>query len=779
MRKGIIVLTSILFINLLCLMSGPLMVSATTTETSADIFVNFDDYDETKISLGDSQTKFGEDKWEVNFCNESSEAEVLTDPTGAGMGKVLRLDNSPTETRSAGSFMHVTYDEENYSARNFTISYDFYSSKGIDSSWSGLYVRSNDASLNYMAMKTVVLFFQKGKGTSSDKVNLSDGSTRPANTEDIYLQYQPSYSYGSGLSLMRDESGKTKEHGRFFATDGGNIDGKWLSAQFKVRGNYFYAAIKERGADNWTELDTGYLNDYAGKITLGSISLGVCGGEYYFDNINIINEDLIPLSVQSLCSAEYGSAYSIQESVGTNTDIALIMEPKNSFTWGKWYKDSLKTVEVNPTGFELQERVLNDQGYYEWKKVDGVVINSFDDYDNIVTESPESLTVKEYYSGENYRIIVYTDSSNGTTYYGEILKRAYSLEIYTEGGGQFGVESLELSDYYLQKHNVGDILRLRAYAEDGKVFAGWYKIVKNIKGDYRIKLTENDEYEYTTEDGGNIILALFVDNGLNKYNVNITTKLQDGGTSDYGTILAGNGSFYEGEEVSLIAEENEGFSFVCYMIGDQIISQNPCYNIIIEEDMEIIAVFEVEKFRIYISDGLGIEKVKIVKANALVNLKAPIAPVGYEFSSWIIEGVEEYYQDQLNRSVSFEATSNKITAKAVYIPKTYKVNLISSNIEQGMVLGTGQYRYGDKVVITVRANDGYSVSNLTVRGAEITFEDDGTYSFIMPDNTVIVNVSFTSIDNIDINKELVAYIIFAVIIVIITVAFLFVRKKSD
>ncbi len=787
MKKSLISIFVITCLFVACLF-GTLItpttyVKADSNSNNQDINVNFDDYSDVKFQLGDSNTLFGNDKWEVNFCNESCDVQILSDPTGAGMGKVLRMDNSPTGSRPSGSYTHVTYDEENYSARNFTVSYDFYNSKGTDTSWAGVYVRTDDASINANAMKTVLLFFQKGKGTGSEQVPLSDGSSRPSTKNDIYLQYQPFYSFGSGLSQMRDESGKSKDHGRFFATDGGDLQGKWLSVKFQVRGNYFYSYIKEKNETEWTQLETGYLNDASGKITLGSISLGTCGGEYYFDNFNVINEDATELIVESKSPAQNGTAFTRQETVGNNTDIELIMQPRNGYVWGKWFKDAALTEEITPTSFEVQQKVYNSMGgYYEWKKVDDVTITSFADYDEIAPNSDQNLTIKEYYSGENYRIVVYVNSSNGSTYYGEIEKRAYSLEIYADGQGEFTVSApteSERADFYLEKYNIGEKVTLKSYPDANKVFAGWYKIVTENDQDYKIKLSENEEYEYTTEYGGSIIQALFLDSGIAKHTININTTLSDGDSADYGEVIAGNGSFYYGEEISLIAKPKAGYSFVSWMIDEQTISTSEYYNFTVEEDVTVTAVFEIEKYRIFISDGLGTENVKVVEASTQVTLTAPIAPIGYEFSSWRIDGVEDFIQDQVNRKVTFQATSKNITATAVYIAKTYKVTLSSSDVEQGIVLGTGQYAYGDKVTIVARPKTGFSVSNLTVRGAEIIFEENGTYSFIMPDNAVIVRVTFTPIDNVNVNKELIAYIIFGSLIVVVTVAFLFVRKKKD
>ena len=83
---------------------------------------------------------------------------------------------------------------------------------------------------------------------------------------------------------------------------------------------------------------------------------------------------------------------------------------------------------------------------------------------------------------------------------------------------------------------------------------------------------------------------------------------------------------------------------------------------------------------------------------------------------------------------------------------------------------------GDTVTITVKPKPGYAIARYTVRGVDITLGENGTFTFVMPDNDVNIRIEFSTIDNVEPNKEITAYIIFGVFIVLVAAALLFVNN---
>ena len=741
-----------------------------------DVEDNFDSIPNASYSYGDYDVSLG--KWSVFFNNENGEAEIMDDPTGNAMGKVMRLNNSPMADRSAGTYLHITYDAGNYYARNFTITYDFMCVGGTDTSWQGIYVRDTDFNINLNGKPVVLLTFQKGKGVSSDTIELSDGETRTGVKTDTCFEFSPNSSSGSGISQLREDNGIPRQFGRFFNVDGGTANNIWYTVKFEVKGEYFSAYIKIKNDSEFNYMGTAYLHDAQNKDYSGSIGIGVCGGNYYFDNVQIQNEDKMGVVAENLSPKNYGDAYCTQETAGSDSVLTLYSTANDGYVYGKWYKDAALTQEITPLSMRFEQYVYNiAYGAYEWKEVidDNITLNTLSDLDAIYEGR---TTVGEYYSGNGYRLkTLVAVEENGYAYYTQPTIRSYSVAVYAEDGGDIYCETLPEDDgIFSDKIELGSVIALKATPNSGNVFAGWYKIIHDEE-DFRIRLSDGKEFSYTVELGGADIVAVFANSETPVYEITATLRATDA-EGDYGEIVAGTGRFYEGETITLIAKAKEGFSFVCWEVNGEEYETAEAFNFTVSDDFSVTALFEKEKYRIYINDGIGGESVKIVTANSFVTLVAPLAPYGYNFSGWQIDGIDEYNQDQTTRTVTFTADVKNIFVKAMYIGKSSKVTLSCDDMSHGSVLGSGQYQYGATVYVRPMAKSGYSVSGYTVRGTEVNVADDGTLYFVMPANDVIVRVEFTAIDSIDTKKEITTYVVFAVFIVGLTAAITFTRKKK-
>lgn len=749
-----------------------------------DVEENFDGYADALYTQANSAATIGD--WQIFWANENASVQLMDDPTGEGMGKVLRLNNSSLSGNSGnGTYLHVMYNatgDNAYTARNFTVSYDFYKANGMDSSWQGLYARDKDPSYNMIGANTLVFTFQNGKGTSGDVINLSDGGTRAGTKSDYCFQYSPIYSYGTGTSSMRPESGSSENFGRFFNVDGGNIKGVWLSVKIQVRGKYFSAYMKCKDSQDWFYMGTAYLADKDNRIDSGAIGLGTCGGDFYFDNFKIQNEDETVVSATSVADEEYGRAYAVTETAGADTDVELYTELSDGYVYGGWYKDSACETPVTVKDLKLQRYKYNDSyGVWEWADISEDEVSfptkTFGDLDEIIISDGQSLTVREYYSGSKYRLVTTVNTKeNGFEYYASIDKRTYYVAVEVDGEGSVSGDYLENEGSgLLGKIAAGRQITLTATPSSGEIFAGWYKTLTLDGESYRQRISRDGRYDYTVELGGINVQAVFVSSDSAEYSVTINSSIVDSESEDYGKIVAGAGQFYDGEEVSLIAEENTGFSFVKWVCDGETLSTEKYFNLNIQSNMAIEAVFEVEKYMVFVSDGLGSESTRIVSANSEVKLVAPVAPEGFSFSGWLVTGIDDYEQDRVTRSVTFTASEKSIYAKAQYVENTHNVRVTTDN-KKGTALGSGNYRTGATVTIRVMPKDGYSAAQYIVRGVDVTLNSDGSCSFVMPDNDVIIRIEYTTTDTINVHNAIVALVVFGIIILIIVAALLFVNK---
>lgn len=767
-----------------------------TAVVESNVFTeDFSGYTPFYQDVSSGKTSFG--SWGVYFdSTEAGRISVLSESEASAYGaegQVLRMDTSP-KSGSTGTDHKVVYEAENFKVKNFIATFDFYqiSGSGISSSWLALFARRNEQGLN--SDRQLFLHVQKGKGTRSDSVPTSDGGTREADTNDIYFQYQSSANTGAGLTEMSEETGIERDMGRYFMTDGGDVVDTWFSLKFIVRDNFAscYMKLKSEDQSGWRFLGRTCYPE-SRDMNAGYFGFGTCGGDYLIDNLSIISEDGNNVTTAVDAPSDYGEYYGgqyvskiTQSTAAANSDIDLYLSLKDGYIYGEensgvWYKDNTYSTEITPKSIKLQELTFNDSyAKYEWTDMD-ITLSAISDLNNEVEGVEDIVSIREYYAGANYRLVVTVNTAeNGFNYYAKVSKRKYHHTVTVSGDGTITGAPLVLTENVLRgKLEIGTAIAFKATANSGAKFAGWYKLIESSDGEtYRLRLDNNENYNYTSELGGIKIEAVFVPIDAVAVNVEFNTKLIDGNSTAFGSVLTVSGTYFAGETISLMAKEETGFAFWSWKNGNNEISTALNVNIELSESMNITAEFEVEKYRVFIYDGISGETIeRTVTANSEVTLAAPAPPVGKTFSRWVVEGVgTDYVQNAEDRTVVFNATNRRIYATAYFVNSTHKVVVGVSDTSQGTVLGSGSKQYGDTVTITVKPKPGYAIARYTVRGVDITLGENGTFTFVMPDNDVNIRIEFSTIDNVEPNKEITAYIIFGVFIVLVAAALLFVNN---
>lgn len=82
---------------------------------------------------------------------------------------------------------------------------------------------------------------------------------------------------------------------------------------------------------------------------------------------------------------------------------------------------------------------------------------------------------------------------------------------------------------------------------------------------------------------------------------------------------------------------------------------------------------------------------------------------------------------------------------------------------------------GETVTVTADPDDGYKVSKVTCGDVEVTKVDDGTYTFVMPDESVTVTVTYEEDDS----HDLLYYIALAVVVILAIIGALMKTKKKS
>ncbi len=98
------------------------------------------------------------------------------------------------------------------------------------------------------------------------------------------------------------------------------------------------------------------------------------------------------------------------------------------------------------------------------------------------------------------------------------------------------------------------------------------------------------------------------------------------------------------------------------------------------------------------------------------------ANTGYTFSKWTKNGT----QVSTNATYSFTATANAAYV-AVFTQNSYAVTATANPTAGGTVTGAGTYNYGSTATLTATANSGYTFTNWTKNGTQVS--TNATYSF--------------------------------------------------
>ena len=219
-------------------------------------------------------------------------------------------------------------------------------------------------------------------------------------------------------------------------------------------------------------------------------------------------------------------------------------------------------------------------------------------------------------------------------------------------------------------HNYGDTITLTITPDEG------YEFVKWSDGN-----TDNPRTIIVTED-----ITLSAELELISYIVTLSCN------ESHGTVT-GSGTYNHGDTITLIATANEHYHFVKWSDGN---TDNP-RKYVVTSDATLTAEFTIDTHNVVVNAsnctvaGAGTH-------NYGDTITLTITPdEGYEFVKW---------SDGNTDNPRTIIVTEDITLGVELELMTYIVT-VSCNEIHGVVSGSGTYKYGETVVLTATANDGY------------------------------------------------------------------------
>lgn len=211
-----------------------------------------------------------------------------------------------------------------------------------------------------------------------------------------------------------------------------------------------------------------------------------------------------------------------------------------------------------------------------------------------------------------------------------------------------------------------------------------------------------------------------------------------------GGVVTGGGAYWIGENCTLQAVANEGYTFVDWTEDGQQVSAEPVLAFIVTADRDLQANFMVNAYEIsaeaWPEEGGVVTGMGDYDFGTNATLVAMSNP-HYEFVAWTEDGVTV--------SVSAEYTfvvNGSRHLVATFAQESYAVNVSVYPENAGTIEGGGQYPYGQTATLIACPNENYEFVEWTEEGHFVS--DQPSMSFVVTQNRDL-EARFAFIDGTD------------------------------
>ena len=383
-------------------------------------------------------------------------------------------------------------------------------------------------------------------------------------------------------------------------------------------------------------------------------------------------------------------------------------------------KPKISEVEVSPA---------QNQADFTWKVEypgkfqTGVEISSHKDLSDArrveatKAEDKYKATVDNLTEGTKYyyRIVVWNKYSSFEEEKSDFVteeKKVYLVEAScqpTDGGRITGTGSYEENKY----------CTLNAVCNDGYDFVKWTENGTQLStnANYRFKVTQKRN-----------LVAHFA---KQKFTVSLSA-------SPYGTgTVTGGGDYDYGQNCTVSATAASGYTFSIWTENGSQVSTNANYSFTVNDNRTLVAHFtelQADEFNINVSanplNGGTVTGGGTYQQGQSCSVTAT-ANTGYSFSNWTENGT----QVSTDANYTFTVNGNR-NLMANFTAQNYTINVLANPSAGGSVSGGGSYTYGQTCTLTATANTGYTFSNWTANGSQVS--TTANYSFIVNGNRNLV-----------------------------------------
>ena len=319
--------------------------------------------------------------------------------------------------------------------------------------------------------------------------------------------------------------------------------------------------------------------------------------------------------------------------------------------------------------------------------------------------------------GTTYYIRAYATNGAGTAYSDEDSFTTseevhYIIDVSanpSNGGAATGGGSFEY----------GDTCMVVATPAEGYTFSKWTENGISVSADpnYTFTVTRN-----------RTLVAHFVEQAPNTYNINVSANPSNGGT------VTGGGTYQQGQPCTVMAIANMGYEFLCWTENGTEVSLNASYSFTVTDNRMLVAQFQLQSYTVAVSaspsNGGTVSGGGTYYYGQTCTVQAS-ANIGYTFANWTMNGNVVSTQPEY----SFTVTGN-CSMVAHFNQQSCTITVSADPTDGGIVTGGGTYYYGQSCTVHATANSGYVFANWTENGSVVS--DDSNYTFTVTGNRTLV-----------------------------------------
>ncbi len=218
--------------------------------------------------------------------------------------------------------------------------------------------------------------------------------------------------------------------------------------------------------------------------------------------------------------------------------------------------------------------------------------------------------------------------------------------------------------------------------------------------------------------------------GTQTYNINVSANPNNGGQ------IAGGGSYEQGQQCTVSATANAGYTFVNWTENGTAVSTQANYTFTVTGNRTLVANFQAQPQNYTVSvsanptNGGTVTGGGSYQQGQSCTVSAAANP-GFTFTNWTENG--NVVSTQAN--YTFTVNSNR-TLVANFQTQTYTITTSANPNNGGTVTGGGSYQQGQSCTVHATANTGYTFTNWTENGNVVS--TNANYSFTVNSNRTLV-----------------------------------------